>query len=121
MEVEDGHLLELAVRLPASMPLRAPELECRRKVRGAGAGRALRWAWEAVLAMLLACQAATRLLRACWHAHRRFWANCSSGPWASIHPHPHPPPTIRHLQVGVSEGRLRKWLLSISAFLRMQV
>ncbi|KAL4457478.1 hypothetical protein ABPG75_012343 [Micractinium tetrahymenae] len=53
MEVEDGHLLELAVRLPASMPLRPPELECRRKV-------------------------------------------------------------------GVSEGRLRKWLLSISAFLRMQ-
>ncbi|KAL4857852.1 3-hydroxyisobutyryl-CoA hydrolase [Chlorella vulgaris] len=52
-EVEDGHLLELAVKLPASMPLRAPELECRRKV-------------------------------------------------------------------GVSEGRLRKWLLSISGFLRMQ-
>ena len=33
MEVEDGHMLELAVRLPASMPLRAPDLECRRKVR----------------------------------------------------------------------------------------
>lgn len=32
MEVEDGHLLELAVKLPAAMPLRAPELECRRKV-----------------------------------------------------------------------------------------
>lgn len=32
MEVEDGHLLELAVKLPASMPLRLPELECRRKV-----------------------------------------------------------------------------------------
>ena len=33
MEVEDGHLLELAVKLPASAPLRAPEVECRRKVR----------------------------------------------------------------------------------------
>jgi len=36
MEVEDGHMLELAVRLPASMPLRPPELECRRKVRRRG-------------------------------------------------------------------------------------
>ncbi|PRW55988.1 E3 ubiquitin- ligase listerin [Chlorella sorokiniana] len=53
MEVEDGHMLELAVKLPAALPLRPPELECRRKV-------------------------------------------------------------------GVSEGRLRKWLLSISAFLRTQ-
>ena len=34
MEVEDGHMLELAVKLPASMPLRAPDLECRRKVGG---------------------------------------------------------------------------------------
>ncbi len=25
-----------------------------------------------------------------------------------------------HMQVGVSEGRMRKWLLSISAFLRNQ-
>ena len=36
MEVEDGHLLELAVRLPASAPLRVPDVECRRKVRGGG-------------------------------------------------------------------------------------
>ena len=33
---------------------------------------------------------------------------------------PLPPPRLPP-QVGVSEGRLRKWLLSISAFLRMQV
>lgn len=32
MEVEDGHMLELAVKLPAALPLRPPELECRRKV-----------------------------------------------------------------------------------------
>ena len=38
MEVEDGHLLELAVRLPASAPLRVPDVECRRKVRGGGGG-----------------------------------------------------------------------------------
>jgi hypothetical protein len=31
MEVEDGHMLELVVKLPASMPLRAPELECRKR------------------------------------------------------------------------------------------
>nr|ADF43172.1 294687m [Chlamydomonas reinhardtii] len=53
LEVEDGAVLELAVRLPACLPLRAPEVECRRKV-------------------------------------------------------------------GVNEGRLRKWLLSISTFLRHQ-
>ena len=34
MEVEDGHMLELAVKLPAALPLRPPELECRRKVGG---------------------------------------------------------------------------------------
>lgn len=38
MEVEEGHQLELAVRLPASMPLRPPEVECRRKVSGHGRG-----------------------------------------------------------------------------------
>ena len=30
-------MLELAVKLPASMPLRAPDLECRRKVMGGNA------------------------------------------------------------------------------------
>eukprot|EP00887_Chlorella_sp_A99_P002776 scaffold6.g2776.t1 len=53
MEVEEGHMLELVVRLPASMPLRPPEVECRRRV-------------------------------------------------------------------GVTEARLRKWLLSVSALLRNQ-
>ncbi|KAL4534477.1 hypothetical protein Ndes2526A_g05373 [Nannochloris sp. 'desiccata'] len=51
MEVEDGHMIELVIRLPVSMPLKAPEAECKRSV-------------------------------------------------------------------GVSEARLRKWLLSITAFLR---
>jgi hypothetical protein len=51
MEVEDGHMIELVIKLPASMPLKAPEAECKRSV-------------------------------------------------------------------GVSEARLRKWLLSITAFLR---
>jgi hypothetical protein len=51
MEVEDGHMIELVIKLPATMPLKAPEAECRRSV-------------------------------------------------------------------GVSEARLRKWLLSITAFLR---
>ncbi|GFR43123.1 hypothetical protein Agub_g4129, partial [Astrephomene gubernaculifera] len=32
MKVEDGAVLELAMRLPACLPLRAPEVECRRKV-----------------------------------------------------------------------------------------
>jgi hypothetical protein len=53
LEVEDGHLLELVVKLPAALPLRAPEAECRRSV-------------------------------------------------------------------GVTDARLRKWLLSITAFLRNQ-
>jgi E3 ubiquitin-protein ligase listerin len=51
MEVEDGHMIELVIKLPASMPLKAPEAECKKSV-------------------------------------------------------------------GVSEARLRKWLLSITAFLR---
>lgn len=51
MEVEDGHMIELVIKLPASMPLKSPEAECKRSV-------------------------------------------------------------------GVSEARLRKWLLSITAFLR---
>jgi len=51
LEVEDGHFMELTVRLPVCFPLRAPEAECRRSV-------------------------------------------------------------------GVTEARLRKWLLSITAFLR---
>ena len=37
-EVEEGHSLELAVRLPAALPLRAPEVECRRRVSGGAAG-----------------------------------------------------------------------------------
>jgi hypothetical protein len=32
MEVEDGHLIELIIKLPASMPLKAPEAECKRSV-----------------------------------------------------------------------------------------
>lgn len=53
LEVEEGHLLELVVKLPAALPLRPPEATCRRSV-------------------------------------------------------------------GVQEARLRKWLLSITAFLRAQ-
>jgi hypothetical protein len=33
LEVEDGAVLELLVKLPACLPLRAPEVVCRRKVR----------------------------------------------------------------------------------------
>ena len=32
LEIEDGHMLELVVKLPAVMPLRAPEADCRRSV-----------------------------------------------------------------------------------------
>ncbi|KAG2437620.1 hypothetical protein HYH02_011259 [Chlamydomonas schloesseri] len=42
LEVEDGAVLELAVRLPACLPLRAPEVECRRKV-GVNEGRLRKW------------------------------------------------------------------------------
>lgn len=193
MEVEDGHLLELAVRLPASMPLRAPELECRRKVRrkrmrvpvasaaylrhAAGATRrSLRAAMlchtvfpaaGAAAPVRKACPGFTPLPACqlpgtsnlppptrpvCHHHHARTPTTSTHTPNTSLHPviWPHPaqsnphscpifahfPPTHHHppciqapaclhvplnAQVGVSEGRLRKWLLSISAFLRMQV
>ncbi|KXZ44895.1 hypothetical protein GPECTOR_61g848 [Gonium pectorale] len=42
MEVEDGAVLELLVRLPACLPLRAPEVECRRKV-GVDETRLRKW------------------------------------------------------------------------------
>lgn len=32
LEIEDGATLEMAVRLPAGTPLRAAEVECRRRV-----------------------------------------------------------------------------------------
>ncbi len=35
MEIEDGASLEMSIRLPASMPLRPPEVECKKKVGGA--------------------------------------------------------------------------------------
>jgi ubiquitin-protein ligase len=38
MEVEDGASLEMSIRLPPSMPLRPPEVECRKKVGGWGIG-----------------------------------------------------------------------------------
>ncbi|EFJ49081.1 hypothetical protein VOLCADRAFT_59832 [Volvox carteri f. nagariensis] len=42
LEVEDGAVLELVVKLPACMPLRAPEVECRRKV-GLNEARLRKW------------------------------------------------------------------------------
>nr|BCL66166.1 hypothetical protein [Volvox reticuliferus] len=42
MEVEDGAALELLIKLPACMPLRAPEVECRRKV-GVNETRLRKW------------------------------------------------------------------------------
>jgi hypothetical protein len=42
LEVEDGHALELAVRLPAALPLRPPEAVCRRSI-GVAEARMGRW------------------------------------------------------------------------------
>ena len=42
LEVEDGHLMELTVKLPPSLPLRAPEAECRRSV-GVNEARLRKW------------------------------------------------------------------------------
>ena len=66
MEVEDGHLLELAVRLPASMPLRPPELECRRKASRLRRGREAGAAPAACVSQLaLCCGAHQRCLCCC--------------------------------------------------------
>lgn len=36
MEVEDGHSMELLIRLPAALPLLPPEVSCQKKVGGPG-------------------------------------------------------------------------------------
>jgi hypothetical protein len=113
-------MLELAVKLPASMPLRAPDLECRRKVSGWVGG----WVGGETHQLLLQSYSHAVLLRALvMQLGPALWCPHSAEGW-----HLMPqllllalPPCLPPLQVGVSEGRLRKWLLSISAFLRMQV
>ena len=106
VQVEDGAVLELAIRLPPPWPLKPADVECRRKVRPD---------------------------RRCGRPHT---APCIAAVSCSgnrsmplLSPRSQGTPNVRggvsycsflHGQVGVSEGRLRKWLLSISAFLRNQ-
>lgn len=78
MTVEEGAVLEMAIKLPSSWPLRVAEVECRRKVSRHD---------DVVL-----------------HCPLQGYSLCGLSDATA--------------QVGISESRLRKWLLSISAFLR---
>ena len=149
-------MLELVVKLPASMPLRAPELECRKRVGGQLLWRgrvpsvcpvrvrprcalartppvhlnSLPWFNHSALCSLrlpirthvlppppplhVACSLAPIFT----HTTGNVQLATFSQPCPTLPGRPAPPPPPR--QVGVSEGRLRKWLLSIAAFLRTQ-
>ena len=108
-QVEDGAVLELAIRLPPAWPLKPADVECRRKVSA-------QTLWRLLAHNLCIVPLVQQL-------HARHMPEL--GP--SSHGVPKPIFLVSchavwygREQVGVSEGRLRKWLLSISAFLRNQ-
>lgn len=76
-------MLELAVKLPAALPLRPPELECRRKVGGCAAER-MGDAPELPLGVFFVC------VRSC--AQGAPWMPTNKSPWALAAP---PPPLRR--------------------------
>lgn len=111
LEVEEGSALELVVRLPLAMPLKAPEVECRwaeaaGRGRAGGAGTASGFQQGgvegALLPMAWLCAA---------QVHPRGGAACQACLLC-------PPPRIRRRNMGVADARLRKWMLSISSALR---